>query len=402
MSGTSLDGIDLAMIETDGRDRALPGPSSTIPYPPAFRERLRSVLGGQGPVAEVEAELTRLHAEAVERFLAQHRGLGIGLVGFHGHTIVHRPAARRTWQLGDAALLASRLGIDVIADFRSADVAAGGEGAPLAPLYHAVLAAALPKPVAILNLGGVANVTWIGAAGEILAFDTGPGNAMIDDWVRRHSGAAADVDGRLALAGHCSPAYLERFLRAPYFARRPPKSLDRDDFHEVFDDGLSLEDGAATLTEMTAAAAAEGSAHFPAPARQWLVCGGGRHNPALLAALARRLATPVARVETVGWDGDALEAQAFAYLAARSLAGLALSLPSTTGVPRPTLGGRLFRSGAGTRSEPDNEIERQEHRDPRGERQTDDNKGLGQRRETALGVRVDHRCAVGYKERYHF
>jgi anhydro-N-acetylmuramic acid kinase len=344
MSGTSLDGIDVAMIETDGRDRVLPGPSSTIPYPSAFRERLRSVLGGVGPVAEVEAELTRLHAEAVERFLAQHPGLAIGLVGFHGHTIVHRPAERRTWQLGDGALLARRLGIDVVADFRSADVAAGGEGAPLAPLYHAVVVAALPKPVAILNLGGVANVTWIGASGEILAFDTGPGNAMIDDWVRRHTGAAADIDGRFALAGQCSPRHLQRFLSTPYFARRPPKSLDRDDFRDLLADDLSVEDGAATLTEMTAAAVAAGAAHFPAPARQWLVCGGGRYNPALLAALARRLATPVRRVEAVGWDGDALEAQAFAYLAARCLAGLPLSLPSTTGVPRPMRGGRLFAS----------------------------------------------------------
>jgi anhydro-N-acetylmuramic acid kinase len=345
MSGTSLDGIDIAMIETDGRDRVLPGPSSTIPYPPAFRERLRSVLGGLGPVAEVEAELTRLHAEAVERFLARHPGLAIGLVGFHGHTIVHRPAERRTWQLGDGALLARRLGIDVVADFRSADVAAGGEGAPLAPLYHAVVAAALPKPVAILNLGGVANVTWIGASGEILAFDTGPGNATIDDWVRRHTGAAADIDGRLALAGQCSPGHLERFLSAPYFARRPPKSLDRDDFRALLALDLSVEDGAATLTEMTAAAAAAGAAHFPAPARQWFVCGGGRHNPVLVAALARRLATQVHKVEAIGWDGDALEAQAFAYLAARAVDGLALSLPSTTGVPRPTGGGRHFASG---------------------------------------------------------
>ena len=375
MNGTSR-GIDVAMIETDGRDRVLPGPSSTIPYPSAFRERLRSVLGGVGPVAEVEAELTGLHAEAVERFLAQQPGLAIGLVGFHGHTIVHRPAERRTWQLGDGALLARRLGIDVVADFRSADVAAGGEGAPLAPLYHAVLAAALPKPVAILNLGGVANVTWIGTSGDVLAFDTGPGNAMIDDWVRRHTGAAADIDGRFALAGQCSPRHLQRFLSTPYFARRPPKSLDRDDFRALLALDLSVEDGAATLTEMTAAAAAAGAAHFPAPARRWLVCGGGRSNPALLAALARRLAAPVRRVEAVGWDGDALEAQAFAYLAARSLAGLPLSLPSTTGVPRPMRGGRLFRFAARTGSEPKNQEERQQHRDPRGQRQSVDDNAL--------------------------
>jgi anhydro-N-acetylmuramic acid kinase len=344
MSGTSLDGIDIAVIQTDGRERVAAGPSATVPYPPTFREGLRGVLGGIGPVAAVERELTRLHAEAVERFLVQHRGIAVDLVGFHGHTILHRPAEHRTWQLGDAAGLARRLGIDVVADFRFADVAAGGEGAPLAPLYHAALAAALPKPLAVLNLGGVANVTWLGARGEILAFDSGPGNALIDDWVRRRTGAAADFDGRLAAAGRCSQRHLSQFLAAPYFLRRPPKSLDRDDFRVALPEALSTEDGAATLTEMTAAAVAAGCNHFPAPPLEWLVCGGGRHNPALLAALARRLTVPVRAVERVGWDGDSLEAQAFAYLAVRSLSGLPLSLPSTTGVSVPTRGGRLFPS----------------------------------------------------------
>ena len=347
MSGTSLDGIDVAMIETDGRERVITGPALTISYPDGFRERLRSVLGGVGPVGKVEAELTGLHAEAVEQFLARHRGTTADIVGLHGHTILHRPAERRTWQLGDGAWLARQLRIDVVADFRSADVAAGGEGAPLAPLFHAALAAALPKPLAVLNLGGVANVTWIGRGGigraeDILAFDTGPGNALIDDWVRRHSGAAADLDGALAATGRASEAHVTRFLERPFFARRPPKSLDRDDFREAMPEGLSLEDGAATLTEMTAATVTAGCRHFPAPAREWLVCGGGRHNPALIAALVRRLGVPVRPVEAVGWNGDALEAQAFAYLAVRSIAGLPLSLPSTTGVPRPTTGGRLF------------------------------------------------------------
>ncbi len=346
MSGTSLDGIDIAMIETDGDARVVPGPALTVPYPADFRDRLRAVLGGIGPVAEVEAELTRLHAEAAEEFRAGHPGTDADILGFHGHTILHRPAERRTWQIGDGAGLARRLGIDVVADFRSADVAAGGEGAPLAPLYHAALAAPLPKPLAVLNLGGVANVTWIGADGGILAFDTGPGNAPLDDWARRRTGAAADIDGALALAGRACAASVARFLAAPYFARRPPKSLDRDDFRDLVPDRLSPQDGAATLTEMTAAAVAAGGAHFPAPAREWLVCGGGRRNPALMAALSRRLAAPVRPVEAAGWDGDALEAQAFAYLAVRSARGLPLSLPSTTGAPRPTRGGRLFRAAS--------------------------------------------------------
>ncbi|HEX4615603.1 MAG TPA: anhydro-N-acetylmuramic acid kinase [Stellaceae bacterium] len=344
MSGTSLDGIDVAMIETDGRERVNPGPALTLPYPPEFRERLRSALGGEGPVAQVEEELTRLHAEAVERFSREHPGTAVDVVGFHGHTILHRPAERRTRQIGDGALLARRLGLDVVADFRSADVAAGGEGAPLAPLFHAALAAALPKPLAVLNIGGVANVTWIGGPGEILAFDTGPGNALIDDWVRRHTGATADLDGALARAGTVSAVHVETFLANRYFDRLPPKSLDRDDFRGVLPTGLSLEDGAATLTEMTAAAVAAASRHFPAPAEQWLVTGGGRHNPALMEALRRRLDVPVRPVEAVGWHGDALEAQAFAYLAVRSVLGLPLSLPSTTGVSRPTCGGRLFKA----------------------------------------------------------
>ena len=342
MSGTSLDGIDVAMIETDGEARVAPGPSLTISYQEGFRERLRSVLGGVGPVAEVEAELTRLHATAVEQFLGRHPAIAIDIVGFHGHTILHRPAERRTWQLGDGALLARLLGLDVVADLRSADIATGGEGAPLTPLFHAAGAATLPKPLAILNIGGVANVTWIGEEAEILAFDTGPGNALIDDWVRQHTGAGADIDGAFARAGRASAEHVGRFLAAPFFERSPPKSLDREDFREIVPEDLSLEDGAATLTEMTAAAVAAAAPYFPVPARKWLVCGGGRRNPVLMEALGRRLGAAVHPVEAVGWDGDAVEAQAFAYLAVRSVRGLPLSLPSTTGVSRPMSGGRLF------------------------------------------------------------
>ena len=343
MSGTSLDGIDVAQIATDGRAQVVAGPALTIAYPAEFRERLRAVLGGLGEVAAVEAELTRLHAEAVAAFREDHADAPFGLVGFHGHTILHRPAERRTWQIGDGALLAQLVGCDVVADFRSTDVAAGGEGAPLAPLYHAALAADLPRPLAVLNIGGVANVTWIGEQPDaVLAFDTGPGNAPIDDWVRRNTGRAADIDGALARAGQASSGQVRRALALPFFARRPPKSLDRDDFRDLTPDGMSPADGAATLTEITAAAAAAAQRHFPAPAREWLVCGGGRRNPALMAALARRLAAPVRPVEAVGWDGDALEAQAFAYLAVRAVRGLPLSLPSTTGAPQPIRGGRLF------------------------------------------------------------
>jgi len=345
MSGTSLDGIDVAQIASDGHGAVVLGPSLTMPYPDDFRERLRAILGKDEPAAEieaVEAELTQLHAEMVAVFRKRHPDAGFDLVGFHGHTIWHRPAERRTRQIGDGARLARLLGVDVVADFRSADVAAGGEGAPLAPLYHAALASPLAKPVAILNLGGVANVTWIGEDDDIVAFDTGPGNALIDDWARRHAGRPADFGGALAAAGQVFTPQVTRFLAHPYFARKPPKSLDRDEFWQFVPNRLGIADGAATLTEMTAAAIAAARRHFPAPAREFLVCGGGRHNPVLMAALARLLAVPVRPGEAVGWDGDALEAQAFAYLAIRSVSGLPLSLPSTTGVPAPMPGGRLF------------------------------------------------------------
>ncbi len=348
MSGTSLDGIDVAAVRSDGEARVEAGPALTLAYPGDFRERLRGVLGGNGPVAAVESELTRLHAGAVAEFRARHPQTRVELIGFHGHTILHEPQNRRTWQIGDGALLARLTACNVVADFRSADVAAGGEGAPLAPLYHAALAAKLAKPLAVLNIGGVANVTWIGEGrDDILAFDTGPGNALLDDWVRRHTGQPADIDGALARSGQVSVTAVERFLAAPYFRRRPPKSLDRDDFAAFALDGLSSTDGAATLTEITAAAVAAGCRHFPGPAREFLVTGGGRHNPALMAALARRLAAPVRPVEAVGGDGDALEAQAFAYLAIRSRRGLPLSLPTTTGAPHPMCGGLLFKAAEG-------------------------------------------------------
>jgi anhydro-N-acetylmuramic acid kinase len=267
------------------------------------------------------------------------------VIGFHGHTILHRPQEGRTWQIGDGALLAAETGIDVVADLRGNDVALGGEGAPLVPLFQAALAADLPRPLAVVNIGGVANVAWIGPGeGAVLAFDTGPGNALINDWVEQRGHEPLDRDGALALAGRVDEALLARLLDHPYFDRRPPKSLDRDDFSAAPVAGLSLEDGAATLTAFTAGAIARAAEHFAAPVRRWLVTGGGRHNPTLMATLAARVEAPVQPVEAVGWQGDALEAQAFAYLALRSLAGLPLTLPTTTGVSRPASGGRLHRA----------------------------------------------------------
>ena len=354
MSGTSLDGIDAALIRGDGRARVDPGPRLTRAYDAAFRTRLRAVLGEPGPaeavVAAVERELTLKHAEAVRDLLAE-AGMApaeVCVLGFHGHTILHEPEAGRSRQIGDGALLAAETGIDVVCDFRARDLAEGGQGAPLAPLYHAALAAGLAKPLAVLNLGGVANLTWIGSdGGQILAFDTGPGNALLDDWAARHTGRPLDADGALARAGRVDQAALAALLDHPYFDRPPPKSLDRDAFDPAPVECLSPADGAATLTAFSAAAVARALDRLPVPPRRWLVTGGGRHNPALMAALAARLEAPVAPVEAVGWDGDALEAQAFAYLALRSLDGLALSLPGTTGVARPMPGGVVQRAPRG-------------------------------------------------------
>ncbi|MEQ8354172.1 MAG: anhydro-N-acetylmuramic acid kinase [Kiloniellaceae bacterium] len=347
MSGTSLDGIDAALIRSDGAELVETGACVSLPYELAQRRRLRSVLGGKGEIEQVERELTLCHAEAV-RHLLQESGMSaqdVRVVGFHGHTILHRPREGRTWQIGDGALLAAQTGIDVVADLRSNDVALGGEGAPLVPLYQAALAAGLPRPLAVVNIGGVANVTWIGAeGGQVLAFDTGPGNALINDWVEQHGRDPLDRDGALARSGRVDEMRLAQLLDSPYFDRRPPKSLDRDDFSAAPVAGLSLEDGAATLTAFTAATIAKAAAHFAVPVRRWLITGGGRHNPTLMAALAERLEAPVEPVEAVGWQGDALEAQAFAFLALRSLAGKPLTLPTTTGVSRPASGGRLHRA----------------------------------------------------------
>lgn len=225
---------------------------------------------------------------------------------------------------------------------------AGGEGAPLAPVFHRALATGLRKPVAVLNIGGVANVTWIGGYGRLLAFDTGPGNALIDDWVASRTGAGADIDGFLARAGQADQRLLRRLLSHPYFDRPPPKSLDRNDFAGDLLTGLSVEDGAATLTAFTADAVARAAQFFPAPVNEWLVTGGGRRNPAIMEELAVRLAAPVRPVEDAGWDGDALEAQAFAFMAVRSLAGLPLSFPGTTGVAQPLSGGTLIRASRST------------------------------------------------------
>jgi len=339
-----MDGIDAALIRTDGVEVSEFGLTRSYPYDEAFRGRLRGVLGLSGPIDQVEQELTRLHGDAVLALLrdANFAAADIDIIGFHGQTVLHEPEKGRTRQIGDAAQLARAAGIDVVYDFRSADMVAGGEGAPLAPLFHAALAAKLEKPIAVLNLGGVGNVTWIGEGeNRILAFDTGPANSMVNDWMERQANEPLDRDGATARRGKVRAQALAELLTNDYFERSPPKSLDRDHFSLDPVRSLSLEDGAATLTAFTAASVAESRRHMPEPPRRWLVTGGGRHNPTMMEALVKQLDAPVLPVEAVGWDGDALEAQAFGFLAVRSLEGLPLSLPTTTGCRNAVTGGRF-------------------------------------------------------------
>ncbi|PJB70996.1 MAG: anhydro-N-acetylmuramic acid kinase [Alphaproteobacteria bacterium CG_4_9_14_3_um_filter_47_13] len=349
MSGTSLDGIDAALIKTDGYNHVEYIESVLIPYEDELRESLRGCLGKKedpdGRIGMIEIAMTRAHAAAVDWLLgkAGYHPQDIDLIGFHGQTLFHDPAAGFTWQLGNGAMLARLTGINVINDMRSADVAAGGQGAPLLPLYHQARLGKSGQIVAILNIGGVANVTWLGANGAILAFDTGPGNALLDDWVKKHLNRPFDENGMLARQGNVHQNILELYLAHPYFSKIPPKSLDRDYWDTGHCQTLSAADGAATLSELTIQTIKKAQEHFPAQPEIWYVTGGGRHNPVLMDRLAKMLNAPVETVDTLGWNGDSLEAEGFAYLAVRSFLRLPLSLPSTTGGKNPVTGGRFHK-----------------------------------------------------------
>jgi anhydro-N-acetylmuramic acid kinase len=352
ISGTSMDGIDVSIVETDGESIVRPGPGQTYPYRDDLRRSLLRLLDHPAiaetdPLADLEAAVTDAHAGAIAAFMSGH-GVArdrVALVGLHGQTVYHRPERRFTRQLGIGERVAKVLGIDTVNRFRHADVAAGGEGAPFAPLYHQALAGALAQPVMVLNLGGVANVTYIDGA-EVIAFDTGPASALLDDFMLRRLGRPYDEDGRLAASGRPDAAMVAAFMSNPFFARKPPKSLDRNDFHARarMVDSLSDADGAATLAAFTVESVADALRHVPAAPRRWLVTGGGRANRTFMSRLALRLGVPVEPVEAVGWNGDFIEAQCFGYLAVRSVRGLALSLPTTTGVPQPMTGGELWRA----------------------------------------------------------
>lgn len=351
MSGTSLDGVDAAMLLTDGHRILEFGHTAYHEYSDKDRATIRAALGRWPGEEGVEAA-----AEVVE---TAHAGVlalfeGAGLVGFHGQTLAHDPAGRGTHQAGSGAVLAEVLGLPVVWDFRSADVGLGGQGAPLAPFYHFACAKWIgaQEPVAFLNLGGVGNLTWVdprhNAAeepGACLAFDTGPANAPINDLVLKRRGLAMDAGGALAAEGRVNDALVAAFLMQPYFYRMPPKSLDRNEFNSLSESVASLSDAdaAATLTAAAAAAVVRGAGHFPTPVSRLLVTGGGRHNPVMMAMLADQMPCPVQPVEAAGLDGDMLEAQAFAFLAVRVALGLPTSCPGTTGVRALVGGGQISR-----------------------------------------------------------
>lgn len=363
MSGTSLDGIDVALIESDGeRIRVVKSANGFIAPlgPTGYRgygenekallreatrdaEAIRDRDDRPGRLGEAEAFVTRAHAEAVEAFLAENalRPEDIDVVGFHGQTVIHRPRLGITVQVGDGAALARRLRIRVVADMRANDVAQGGQGAPLVPVFHRALAeaAGFAGPLGILNIGGLANVTLIDSKGAMLAFDTGPGNGPINDWMKERVGADHDADGATAARGTVDEALLENLLGHPLILRTPPKSLDRNWFSHRLAGYLTVEDGAATLTTFSAHAVARSLAFARERPTRWIVGGGGAKNRTLMAMLERLLDAEVMNADAIGWSSDFLEAQAFAYLALRALEGLPLTYPTTTGVSVPVTGG---------------------------------------------------------------
>jgi len=362
MSGTSMDGVDVALLETNGETVTAFGPTSFLPYSDDDRALLRAALveaknltdrtARPGALAQAEALTDQRHIEAVCAFRAAFPQVKFDLIGFHGQTVIHRPERRLTVQIGRGQVLADALDVPVVFDMRAADVAAGGQGAPLVPVYHQALmrAANLGHKTALLNIGGVANITYLATPdAEPVACDTGPGNALLDDLMLERTGVAMDKDGATAARGKVHTEILEKALRESFFELPAPKSLDRNAFSKNMVNGLSTEDAAATLTAFTAAAVARfAHQHVESFSQleslsQLIVCGGGARNPTMIQSLKNMLHCPVLTAESFGWSSDAMEAQAFAFLAVRALRQLPLTFPKTTGCPAPLCGGRLAK-----------------------------------------------------------
>lgn len=360
MSGTSFDGVDAAIIETDGEEVSVFGAMLGRSYTREERATLRAALeearaltdrdARPGVLAEAERLIEEAHSEAILT-LIRRAGLkpgDIDVVGFHGQTVLHAPRHHLTVQIGRGARMAELTGIDTVWDFRAADVAAGGQGAPIAPIYHKALVrqSGLEWPVAVVNIGGVANITWMDGDGGLMAFDCGPGNAMLDDLMVTRTGEPMDEGGRIAAKGAVDEDILNAYLTHPFFEAPYPKSLDRYAFSADKVRELGLEDAAATLMAFTAEGIARSVAHMPAAPKRIIVSGGGARNPTLLRELAARSAIAVETAGDHNWSEEFIEGQAFAYLAVRSLKGLPLTFPGTTGVKEPLTGGKLAKAGA--------------------------------------------------------
>lgn len=350
-SGTSLEGVDAALISTDGVDVYEFERSMSVPYDDDLREKIRSILSlrpdtpeNEAKIKAVEEELTRFHAEVAQDFINT-SDKPIDVIGFEGHTICHDPKNHYTHQIGDGNLLAELTCTKVVNRFARADIAAGGQGGPLAPVYYNALCADIGKPLGVVNIGGVSNLTWIGSIGEMIAFDTGPGNAVINDWVLKHGGMHMDYNGKLAITGTVNEQIVANLMRHKFFAQYPPKAIDRDIFKEKLEhlEGLSLEDGAATATAFIAESIAYALLlYLPEIPQTLIVCGGGAKNPTIIRFLRQRL--PDIEIKTAadeGFDINALEAQAYAFMAARRLYHLPITFPTTTGVPEPMAGGEI-------------------------------------------------------------
>jgi anhydro-N-acetylmuramic acid kinase len=347
MSGTSFDGIDAAIVTTDGQTVSSTGKALFRPYADDLRQSIRTLLHGKLDVqelVEVENLLSREHASVALELLEQAKltSADIDLIGFHGHTLYHNPHMGHTMQTGNPSLLAELTGIDVIFDFRRRDVAAGGSGAPLVPLFHQALFKEADKPLVVLNIGGVANITYLGKTGEIVAGDCGPGCALIDDFMHHALKQKFDDGGNFARTGKVDAQILKQMMQHEFFTQKPPKSLDRNAFAGIQDQlsHLSPQDAIATLTHITAAGIHSICKFLPEVPKTWVVGGGGRHNKFLLEILRNSYGIETTPVD----NGDFLEAQAFGFLAVRSYYNLPLSVPTTTGVSRPVSGGALYRA----------------------------------------------------------
>jgi anhydro-N-acetylmuramic acid kinase len=359
MSGTSMDGIDAAMLSTDGHSIQNFGKTFYQAYDDNDRSKIvQAVLAAKSlpthilmnrnewPEAIVEAEhfITQRHIDLLKQL-----NMKPAVVGIHGQTLIHRPEEKFSLQILDGQAVADATGLTIVHNMRANDIANGGQGAPMVPFYHFALAkrAKLTGPIAFLNIGGVSNVTWVNPEfdaadeeGAVLAFDTGTGVALLNDWIFEKTGKSYDEFGLISGKGTPNAQRLRQWSQVSYFEEAIPKSLDRDEFKRMVDvSDLSLEDGAATLCAFSAYGVERSLEWMPAPPVQWFICGGGRHNRALMQMLRQKLDTDVKPVDALGFDGDQIEAQAFGYLAARSLQGLSLSCPETTGCAQPTSGG---------------------------------------------------------------